>query len=426
MATTGFAFATHTDTSSFNLFRNTNNFLNNSLSGRLVNYGMGKVGEWALGAAASTGLKKTFGKLAVGGLTKLAGALGVNIIPVVGQAVSAVMLAKQIVDIAEQLPVVGKAVGFGKRFWWVLPATLLAGLIALIAKLLNLILSIAGTVGPPMLILGLATANPLLIIPGLALTVIGHWPTISKFFSNLFQGANNLGTKVLNLFGAGASEAASGGMFPAFVHAPLIAVGAVGITTTFLYINLISAFRLPPFDTLQDVYNKIDNLTQFEPGMPECWPVSGYVTQGMNTGDSHTGVVLNSIDIGGNDGADVHATHNGVVVEAGWNSTGYGKLVRIEGTTGGLPFTTYYAHLETITVNEGATVKKGQVIGTVDSTGNSEGPHLHYELRGLGSIADTILLSGCIDEASADRIENGKCIGQASCNFTISQIVQPE
>ncbi len=61
----------------------------------------------------------------------------------------------------------------------------------------------------------------------------------------------------------------------------------------------------------------------------------------------------------------------------GWNG-GYGNHVIIDHGNG---FTTLYAHLTSIFVTPGMTISKGQEIGTMGSTGNSTGPHLHLEIR---------------------------------------------
>jgi murein DD-endopeptidase MepM/ murein hydrolase activator NlpD len=83
------------------------------------------------------------------------------------------------------------------------------------------------------------------------------------------------------------------------------------------------------------------------------------------------------IDIDGNHGDPVYASDNGVVVYAGWNDWGYGNMVVIDHGNG---WQTLYAHLSAVSVGCGAHVYQGNMIGAFGSTGNSSGPHLHFEL----------------------------------------------
>jgi murein DD-endopeptidase MepM/ murein hydrolase activator NlpD len=83
------------------------------------------------------------------------------------------------------------------------------------------------------------------------------------------------------------------------------------------------------------------------------------------------------IDIGAPSGAPVVATGSGTVVSAGWNG-GYGKAVIIQHN--GVQ-QTLYGHLSEISVQAGQVIPQGTVIGLVGSTGNSTGPHLHFENR---------------------------------------------
>jgi hypothetical protein len=84
------------------------------------------------------------------------------------------------------------------------------------------------------------------------------------------------------------------------------------------------------------------------------------------------------IDLAGPYGLKIHATGNGTVVKAEYNRHGYGREVIIDH---GFGYKTIYAHMQDIHVEKGAQVKRGQVIGTLGSTGRSTGPHLHYEIR---------------------------------------------
>jgi murein DD-endopeptidase MepM/ murein hydrolase activator NlpD len=86
----------------------------------------------------------------------------------------------------------------------------------------------------------------------------------------------------------------------------------------------------------------------------------------------HTGV-----DLAATTGTPVYAANGGRVVFAGWNSWGYGNTVVLAHG----PFMTLYGHLSSIAVSCNAWADAGTVIGGVGSTGNSSGPHLHFEIR---------------------------------------------
>ncbi|PJF44279.1 MAG: hypothetical protein CUN55_04815 [Phototrophicales bacterium] len=99
-------------------------------------------------------------------------------------------------------------------------------------------------------------------------------------------------------------------------------------------------------------------------------PYSGSFWQGFSA--YHTG-----IDISGNTGDPIVAAGGGTVIFAGWNEYGYGWTVAIaHGST-----FTIYAHLNSLSVSCGQQVGARQVIGTLGSSGNSTGPHLHFEIR---------------------------------------------
>lgn len=88
--------------------------------------------------------------------------------------------------------------------------------------------------------------------------------------------------------------------------------------------------------------------------------------------------IHNGIDIAGAEGNAVFAVDSGVVVFAGWSQYGYGNLIVLDHGTG---WQSAYAHLSALNVGCGQSVSQGTVIGGVGSTGNSTGPHLHFELR---------------------------------------------
>ncbi len=103
------------------------------------------------------------------------------------------------------------------------------------------------------------------------------------------------------------------------------------------------------------------------------WPTAGGVVSGFGPrgGEMHTG-----IDIGGYTGNPVVASESGTVIRAGWYG-GYGKCVDISHGEGVI---TRYAHLNTINVDVGQSVSRGEFIGRVGSTGYATGPHLHFEV----------------------------------------------
>lgn len=84
-------------------------------------------------------------------------------------------------------------------------------------------------------------------------------------------------------------------------------------------------------------------------------------------------------------GTPIKAANSGRVIFTGWYS-GYGKVVIIDhGKINGVPTTTLYAHMSTISAKQGANVVRGSVIGKVGTTGYSTGPHLHFEVRQKGN-----------------------------------------
>ncbi|MCG0276188.1 MAG: peptidoglycan DD-metalloendopeptidase family protein [Thermosediminibacteraceae bacterium] len=118
-----------------------------------------------------------------------------------------------------------------------------------------------------------------------------------------------------------------------------------------------------------------------------AWPITGRITSrfGSRGGDFHTG-----IDIANSPGIPVRAAGSGVVTFAGWNG-GYGKLVIVNHGGG---YETYYAHLNTIKVSTGEKVTKGEILGTVGTTGRTTGPHLHFEVRVNGTPKNPLLYLG--------------------------------
>jgi murein DD-endopeptidase MepM/ murein hydrolase activator NlpD len=144
--------------------------------------------------------------------------------------------------------------------------------------------------------------------------------------------------------------------------------------------------ELPPLGAV-DTYLPKPNAA---PLKGYIWPAKGVLTSGYGYrwGRMHKG-----IDVAAPIGTPIVAAAPGVVVRAGWNSGGYGKLVDIKHADGTL---TRYAHNNRILVQAGQQVEQGQRISEMGSTGFSTGPHLHFELHpgGKGAVNPIALLPG--------------------------------
>ena len=107
------------------------------------------------------------------------------------------------------------------------------------------------------------------------------------------------------------------------------------------------------------------------------WPADAHSLSGNDYWSGHLG-----IDIAAGEGAPVYAADSGVVTMAqgGWNY-GYGNVIQIDHGNG---YSTVYAHLSVIGVGVCTSVSAGQWIGAAGNTGNSQGAHLHFEVRQSG------------------------------------------
>jgi len=133
-------------------------------------------------------------------------------------------------------------------------------------------------------------------------------------------------------------------------------------------------------DSLKQVTGMIDAQKVRLACTPAIWPTHGFMTTVFGnrihpfTGkwESHSG-----IDIATQLGNKVIATADGTVLVSEYRDN-IGNMILIDH---GFGYTTRYGHLASFLVREGQRVKRGQVIGTVGTTGRSTGPHLHYEVR---------------------------------------------
>lgn len=111
-------------------------------------------------------------------------------------------------------------------------------------------------------------------------------------------------------------------------------------------------------------------------------PTGGYLSSGFG---ARWGTVHQGLDLANTIGSPIVASDGGKVVYSAFNTGGYGYLVIIDHENG---YQTYYAHCSQLLVNVGDRVCQGQQIALVGSTGNSTGPHCHFEVRLNGTPQD--------------------------------------
>ncbi len=124
-------------------------------------------------------------------------------------------------------------------------------------------------------------------------------------------------------------------------------------------------------------------------GSKFLWPVQGKVVAGF--GAQGKGYHNDGINIAAPRGAEVRAADNGVIAYAGNELRGFGNLVLVKHAGG---WTTAYAHTDQILVRRGQTVKRGQLIARVGSSGNVAQPQLHFEIRKGARAVDPARLLG--------------------------------
>ncbi len=180
-----------------------------------------------------------------------------------------------------------------------------------------------------------------------------------------------------------AAEPALGGLAEDVESHP---VSAAELADDLSRVEQLLADREKKLLLLQDMMLDEKLLSQLKPsGRPitKGWISSGY---GKRT-DPFTGrkTAHHGIDFAGKAGTEVKAVAAGVVVRSEKNDSGYGNIVEIRHADG---FTTRYAHNQKNLVSSGDTVAKGQVIALLGSTGRSNGPHVHFEVRKDGRVVD--------------------------------------
>lgn len=110
--------------------------------------------------------------------------------------------------------------------------------------------------------------------------------------------------------------------------------------------------------------------------IPSIWPTEGYVSSGFGYRSYPDSEFHPGLDVVNDYGAAVYATAAGVVESSGWDG-GYGYKIVLDHGNG---YETWYGHNSHLLVSSGETVRKGQEIAEIGSTGYATGPHCHYEI----------------------------------------------
>lgn len=145
------------------------------------------------------------------------------------------------------------------------------------------------------------------------------------------------------------------------------------------------------YDTLQKLVETKEKMLS---SIPAIQPVSNRNLERVASGFGYridpiykTPKLHTGIDFTSATGTPIYATGDGRVTEASYDNGGYGYHVII---SHGYGYKTLYGHMRRMKVRSGVTVKRGEVIGWVGSTGKSTGPHLHYEVMKNGEKIDPV------------------------------------
>lgn len=163
------------------------------------------------------------------------------------------------------------------------------------------------------------------------------------------------------------------------------------------------------------------------------YPITQYFGEKITDPKGHTGV-----DYGCPSFTPILASADGTVSLVANLDTGYGKFVKLKHTDG---YETIYAHLSRTDVKYGQTVKKGEQIGVSGNSGNSTGPHLHFEVRQDAVLIDPLSVLQCVFDADPinnntpavvkpqfANVQSGECVVVADvvnvrCHCDMSRII---
>jgi murein DD-endopeptidase MepM/ murein hydrolase activator NlpD len=118
------------------------------------------------------------------------------------------------------------------------------------------------------------------------------------------------------------------------------------------------------------------------PFLEQVFPITQGFGENARDYSGYNLIAHSGIDYGCPVGTKIYAVSDGVVTKIQTDESGYGLHIRIQHPNGIKPeFRTIYAHLSNVSVTLNQTVARGKMIGRSGNTGNSTGPHLHFEMR---------------------------------------------
>ncbi len=137
----------------------------------------------------------------------------------------------------------------------------------------------------------------------------------------------------------------------------------------------VGTFLMVPGGSIPIVVKKVTYRSSVPTGSARgttnfIWPVAACITQVFWA--RHPGM-----DLAAPKGTPIYAADSGYTEVVGWDNTGYGNMILLNHGNG---YVTRYGHLSAFNVEPGQSVRKGDMIGRVGSTGHSTGPHLHFEI----------------------------------------------
>jgi murein DD-endopeptidase MepM/ murein hydrolase activator NlpD len=163
------------------------------------------------------------------------------------------------------------------------------------------------------------------------------------------------------------------------------------ITTQLNNLSLRSAYQIKSFDQINDMVRNKEKLLR---SIPSIQPIAN---KDLNRIASGFGFRIDPVykerrahmglDFTAPQGTPIYATGDGKVIDAGFNTGGFGNRVIINH---GYGYQTVYGHMFRVKARVGEIVKRGEVIGYVGNTGKSTGPHCHYEVHRNGIQVDPI------------------------------------